>query len=390
MRVKNVAARAIAIPFFVTLFWVLAVAPGSAATGPDSVQVHPTKSKKVEITAGKSVIIESRLTIKRVSVAAPAIADVIVLTPRQVYITGKSPGTTSITFWDGNNNVSMIFDVDVVPDIARLKAELHEIFPQEKNLRATASSERITLAGTVSSTASLSQVLALVESYALVGKDGKPKIVNLLQVGGVHQVMIEVRVSEMSRSLGQRLGINFSTASASGKQFGVSLLNNLTAAPGALVGPGFPATTGLNVTPNINGMLSFLGNGATWNVFIDALKDQGLLKVLAEPTLIALSGKSANFLAGGEFPIPIPQPSAAGAIITIQYKPFGVGLNFTPTVLSDNKINMQVAPEVSELDFSQAISLQGFVIPALTTRRVSTTIEPGGRTELRNCRSLKK
>ena len=91
--------------------------------------------------------------------------------------------------------------------------------------------------------------------------------------------------------------------------------------------------------------------------------------------MIALSGKPANFLAGGEFPIPIPQPSAAGSIITIQYKPFGVGLNFTPTVLSDNKINMQVAPEVSELDFSQAISLQGFIIPALTTRRVSTTIE---------------
>jgi pilus assembly protein CpaC len=127
----------------------------------------------------------------------------------------------------------------------------------------------------------------------------------------------------------------------------------------------------------VNGVLGFVGNGATWTVLIDALKENGLLRVLAEPTLITMSGKSANFLAGGEFPVPVPQASISAPVITIQYKPFGVGLVFTPTVPSGGRINMIVAPEVSELDFSQAISLQGFIIPSITTRRVSTTVELG-------------
>ena len=129
------------------------------------------------------------------------------------------------------------------------------------------------------------------------------------------------------------------------------------------------------MTDNINGIVRFLGGGATWTVFIDALKDQGLLKVLAEPTLITLSGRQASFLAGGEYPIPVPQGSFGAAIITIQYKPFGVALNFTPTVLSSGKISMLVAPEVSDLDFSQAVAIQGYIVPSLTTRRVSTTVE---------------
>jgi pilus assembly protein CpaC len=194
-------------------------------------------------------------------------------------------------------------------------------------------------------------------------------VVNLLEIAGVQQVMIEVRVSEMSRTLTKQLGFNFSTISSSGKQFGVSTLNSLTSFPSG----GFPANP-LSVSSSVNGVLSFLGNGATWTAFIDALQDNGLLRVLAEPTLITLSGKSANFLAGGEFPVPVPQPGIT-AIVTIQYKPFGVGLNFTPTVLSDGRINMIIAPEVSELDFSQAVSLQGYIIPSITTRRVSTTVE---------------
>jgi pilus assembly protein CpaC len=126
----------------------------------------------------------------------------------------------------------------------------------------------------------------------------------------------------------------------------------------------------------VNYITRFSGGGATWTVFIDALKEDGLVKVLAEPTLIALSGKSAYFLAGGEYPIPVPQGGVGGATtITIDYKSFGVGLKFTPTVLSSGKINMQVAPEVSELDFSNAVTIQGYVVPALTTRRVATTIE---------------
>jgi pilus assembly protein CpaC len=125
----------------------------------------------------------------------------------------------------------------------------------------------------------------------------------------------------------------------------------------------------------VNGILRFLAGGATWTVFIDALKEEGLLNILAEPTLLTLSGKTANFLAGGEFPIPVPQGTGGGTTITIEYKPFGVGLTFTPTVLSEKQISMQVAPEVSQLDFSKSVSVGGFLVPSLTTRRVSTVVE---------------
>jgi pilus assembly protein CpaC len=165
----------------------------------------------------------------------------------------------------------------------------------------------------------------------------------------------------------RRLGVNFNYISQGGVNAGISLLGSLGNLPNALV----PGSTAVNY------ITRFSGGGATWTVFIDALKEDGLVKVLAEPTLIALSGKSAYFLAGGEYPIPVPQGGGGvgGTTITIDYKSFGVGLKFTPTVLSSGKINMQVAPEVSELDFSNAVTIQGYVVPALTTRRVATTIE---------------
>ena len=194
----------------------------------------------------------------------------------------------------------------------------------------------------------------------------------------MHQVMLEVRVAEMSRSLTKRLGFNFGYIADSGVNFGVSLLNNLSSVTIGAGGGGLDYGFG----SAINAIFRFTGAGATWTTFIDALKEEGLVKVLAEPTLITLSGKSANFLAGGEFPIPVPQIGGVGAgtTITIEYKSFGVGLNFTPVVLSNNKISMQVNPEVSDLDFSSAVAIGGYVVPGLTTRRVSTTIElPDGQ-----------
>jgi pilus assembly protein CpaC len=226
----------------------------------------------------------------------------------------------------------------------------------------------------VSSAGNLTQLVRLAEAYAPIDKQtGKPKVLSLVDVGGVHQVMLEVRVAEMSQSLMRRLGVNFAYISAGGNNFGISLLNNLARIPGGW--PGNPIVLG----DSINWAFQFAGAGATWTGLIDALKENGLTKVLAEPTLITLSGRSASFLAGGEFPIPVPQSSGSGGgtTITIEYKTFGVGLNFTPTVLSNGKISMMVNPEVSELDFTRAVSLQGYIIPSINTRRVSTVIELG-------------
>lgn len=322
------------------------------------------KPSRLILTAGKSTVRAFQGPVKVVSVAEPAIAEVKVITPKQIYIAGKAPGITNLMLWDENDKLFAIFDLEVLPDVNLLKEKLHEMFPQEDDIRVIAANSRLTLLGAVSSTATLSQILELAQAYAGAGKDGNPLLNNFLEVGGVHQVMLEVRVSEMARTLIKRLGFNFNFL-AKGGQLGISRLGSLSSPAGGVS------------SDAVNEIFRFLSGGATWTMFIDALKEHGLLKILAEPTLITLSGKTAYFLAGGEFPVPVPQSGAGGGIptITIEYKPFGVALNFTPTVLSSGKISMQVAPEVSALDFVNGITTQGFTIPALTTRRVSTVVE---------------
>ena len=347
--------------FLLSAFFLLVIAKAEAQ-GPARVTLETISPQRLSLTVGKSVIIRSQDPVRRVSLVAPEIADAMVLTPYQIYVTGKAPGVTNLTLWV-DDKVSAVLDIEVSMDTSRLKEMLHKILPEEKDIKVTYTNESITLSGTVSSTANLSQAVALAQSY--LPKEGK--VINLLEVGGVHQVMLEVRVAEMDRNVVKRLGFNFNFTyfGSSGLQFAIAnVLNNLATSSK------LSATGSITKVP---GTGNFLGVSQ----FIDALREDGLIKILAEPTLIALSGKTANFLAGGEFPVPVPQAGAIGltATITIEYKPFGVGLNFTPVVLSNKKINMVVAPEVSELDFSNAITISGFTIPALTTRRASTTIE---------------
>jgi len=356
---------------FLLIFLTLSLLFPTAIMGADQerVSINAANPANLTVGVGKSVILDIQALIKEYRVDGPEIADIFPLGPHEARLMGKTPGVTFLRLLQEGDRPYAVLGVEVTPDMSGLKMKLHEILPDETGIKVTATQDSITLSGTVSGPGYMTQALALVQSYAPRDREGRPKVVNLLEIAGVQQVMIEVRVSEMSRTLTKQLGFNFSTISSSGKQFGVSTLNSLTSFPSG----GFPANP-LSVSSSVNGVLSFLGNGATWTAFIDALQDNGLLRVLAEPTLITLSGKSANFLAGGEFPVPVPQPGIT-AIVTIQYKPFGVGLNFTPTVLSDGRINMIIAPEVSELDFSQAVSLQGYIIPSITTRRVSTTVE---------------
>jgi len=331
--------------------------------------------EKLSLMVGESKIFkinEKQGPAAKVELVDPKVADAIVLTPWQIYISAKAPGITTLVLRGKDGAAFYTVDLEVYPDTPRLlshlKETLYKILPDEKDIKVTANGDYITLFGTVSSSSNLSQVLAITQSY--LPKEGK--VINLMEVAGVHQVMLEVRVAEMSRSLIKRLGFNFAYLSKDASHFGLSLLKGLTSIPGT----GFPSSP-IEVTESINAIFRFMSNDTTWTVFIDAMKENGLLKILAEPTLITLSGKTANFLAGGEFPVPVPQPGAGGTSITIEYKPFGVGLNFTPTVLSNKKISMHVAPEVSELDFSRALTIGGFVVPSLTTRRASTVIELG-------------
>ena len=352
----------------IILMWCVAVpSPGQGA---GQLYQKSDISLAQRLSVGDSKIIELKQRVAKVELVNPAIADVVVLTPWKLYLIGKAPGSTRLILRSGDNLISSIIVLEVSPNVALLKEKLHEMFPEEKDIRVNAAQDSITLSGTVSSTMNLSQVLALASSYAPVDKEGKSKVVSFLEVGGVHQVMLEVRVSEMSRSLMRRLGVNFNYITQNGTNLGISMLGSLTKLPTQ----GWPDNP-LVVADSVNFITRFIGDGTTWTFLIDALKEEGLVKVLAEPTLITLSGKTANFLAGGEYPIPVPQSMGGGTAVTIDYKSFGVGLNFTPTVLSSGKISMQVAPEVSELNFTNAVTIQGYIVPALTTRRVSTTIE---------------
>ncbi len=339
---------------------LLAVVPYSAAA-------QALSPRKIQLKVGKSMVLRSPAPVKRVSVAAPEIADIVIISSKEIYLTGKTAGTTNLTLWR-NGSVSAVYDVEVVYDITRLKQQVHQLLPEEQDLQILGTHDSITLAGKVSDAAALANVLSLTRGYA---PDGR--INNLVTVGGIHQVMLEVRVAEMSRATTKRLGINFNFID--GHRFGASTLGGLS----SFVFPEFDADAGtwlFDLPPSsaVNALFRFQQSGATWTGLIDALKQDGLVKILAEPNLIAVSGQQAEFLAGGEFPVPIPQDRGA---VTVAYKSFGVGLTFKPTVLSNRKISVQVEPEVSELDFSTAVQFSGFVVPGVSTRRASTTIELG-------------
>ncbi len=364
---KHMRSQAIIPILLFSLFYVLSSPVKAAAI--DKIKQDTANNQKIELIAGKSKVLESPASIKRITLAQPEVADVQVLSPRQIYFIGKNPGTTNVTLWGAGEKMIAILDIEVVPDTTSLKEKIYEMAPNEKDIKVTAGHDSLVLSGTVSNTANLSQVTALAKSYAPKDKEGKAKIINLLEVGGVHQVMLEVRVAEMSRTLLRRLGVNFSYLPDSGTTFGISLLKNLVTLPEQ----GWPGNP-LKIASNVTAAFQFIQGNNTWTGFVDALKENGLTRVLAEPTLITTSGRAANFLAGGEFPIPVPQGGLSNTI-TIDYKTFGVGLAFTPTVLSNEKISLEVKPEVSELDFTNAVALSGFVVPGITTRRVATMIE---------------
>ncbi len=203
----------------------------------------------------------------------------------------------------------------------------------------------------------------MAQSFAPEGK-----VRNLMEVAGVHQVMLEVRVAEISKNDIKRLGFNFSYFD--GSNFVVSLLGGLT----NLNEISASGVGSFGLSPNVTALFRF-GDNVSWTGMIDALKEDGIIKILAKPTLTTMSGQNANFLAGGEFPIPVPQ--GLNGTISIEYKSYGVGLNFLPTVLSPDRINIRVSPDVSELDYRNAVKIGGYVVPGITVRRASTSVELG-------------
>ncbi|MBG0788975.1 MAG: type II and III secretion system protein family protein [Desulfovibrionaceae bacterium] len=337
---------------------VLSVLTALAALNAAHAAVSQTAApEEIRLVVGKSTVINTEYKVNRVSLGSDTVVSIVILSPNQIYLTGNELGSTTLTLWTGNE-VSDVFDIVVTPDVTHLKRLIHEVMPEENNLKILSTGDSVTLSGYVSNTTNLASVLALAEAAA------PDKVVNLLSVDGIQQVMLEVRVAEMSRSVTKRLGINLV---ATFSNFSVySIINNLTSYNAK--DNVYEMTEKINLTGQYrSGSTSFLG-------MIDALKANGLVRMLAEPNLTCVSGESAEFLVGGE--VPIPMPGALGNV-TIDYKPYGIGLRFTATVMSSGRINLQVNPEVSELDYSRTVAVRGYEVPTISTRRANTVVELG-------------
>ncbi len=331
----------------------------------------------LRLQVGRSKVLRTPFALTRISVADPDIADLILISEREIYINALAPGATNISMWGKSRFTSATVTVEA--DLTLLKEKLHQILPKEK-IGAEAAGDSIVLSGEVSGPVAQSTALALALPYA-GGK--KEKVVNVMHVGGVQQVMLEVRVAEINRLVAERIGVNFNALAPHGN-FGVNQINSLapiTDLARTFTGVGSASTTSFTqaLTPVLTAMGGWTAAGTLWTVFMDLLKQQNLGRVLAEPNLVTTTGQKASFLAGGEFPIPVPQSGGGvSPTITVQYKQFGVQLEFTPTVLNEGKIAVRVHPTVSELDntFGQAFVLPGgYVVPGLRVREMNTHVE---------------
>lgn len=332
---------------------------GAASTGTVST-TQPSDAGKVKIMVNRSTVVVTKTPFSRVSVGDAEVADVNPIGPTNLLVTAKKPGGTQIIVWDDDDKTQTI-DVVVEFDIEALREQLKKTFPTLA-INADSANGAVVLTGTV-------PTLLTAEQAALIAAPFAPKVINTLEVAGGQQVSLQVKFAEVSRTATNNLGVNFGFTD--GVTFGGS--NSGGVAP-------FTNAGGALGSPAGGSAVQLFGRGSfgstTLDFYISALRQNSLLRVLAEPNLIAMSGQEASFLAGGEFPIPVPQQGGSGgSTITIMYKEYGVRLRFIPVVMGNGTIRLKVEPEVSDLDYSNAVSVGGFPVPGLRTRRVSTTVE---------------
>src|SRR5712671_7902352 len=349
--------------------------------------------QRVKVTLNKSRTFRVDTAFSTIVAGSPDIADVKSLSDHLIYIQGKQTGTTNVILFDSSMKQIGILDVEVAIDTGNLQQNIQSS-TGTRGIRVSSTEGQVVLSGMAADAVSAERAMAI--ATGSVPKGGV--VVNAMNVAGPQQVMLEVRFLEVARTAGRDLGVNLFVANANGTNVANTGLGNVTQANrapiGGVVGGG---STPVGANPagslpllNTVGTLASgaapygalltsvlrLNNGMSIDSLVTALETKGMLRRLAEPNLMALSGDAARFLAGGEFPVPIPNTTTNGfPTITIEYKKFGVELGFVPTVLSRGVINLRVEPSVSELDFTNAITIQGTVVPALTSRNARTTVE---------------
>ena len=313
----------------------------------------------LNVPMNRAIVVESEVPFAELSIANPGIADISSLSDRTIYVLGKSPGVTTLTLLDGAGQLITNVEVRVAADVSEFKERLRQILPGEQ-IEVRTANDGIVLSGVVSSIARLQRALDLAERYA------PERVSNLMSVGGVQQVMLKVRFAEMNRSVSKSL--SSSVALSSGGVFGGT--GNAASSVGAL-----QALGGLTpaVTENTGAFVFGFDVGSVQvGLLLEALEKKGMVRTLAEPNLTALSGQEATFLAGGEYPVPVAQDNDT---VSIEFKPFGIQMNFIPRVVDADLINLEMAAEVSAIDPTNGFQLNGFQVDAFTVRRTSTTVE---------------
>ena len=369
-----------------------AAAGALLAAHPASAQISiasGVNAGELDVPINKSQVIRADRPYSKALIGNPDIADIVPISDTSVYVLGKKTGTTSLTLYDKANRLIAVVDVVVGPDVLTLRHQLADLLPGNE-ISARMSNDSVILEGTVPDAVAADRAVQIADTF------GPGKVVNLLSLGSAQQVMLDVRFAEVNRSALDQIGLNWGVNENGGGKFqgvigsGSSLTSSnrsvtttttnpdgsvtTTTAPGA-------ATLAHGAIAGSFGIIAraFHAFGANFNVTLDALESKGAVRTLAEPTLVALSGETASFLAGGEFPVPVAQGNggtgAGGTAITVEFKPFGVSLAFTPTVLADGVINLVIAPEVSSIDPTASITINSITIPGLQTRRAKTTVE---------------
>src|ERR1700704_3023685 len=348
--------------------------PSSAPTGTQTTTLPPqsqqsTGSAPLRVMVGKSLLINTTERLKRISVTDPGIAYATVITPTQILVHGRAPGEVSLLIWDELER-SRSFDLRVDVDVSAVAEEEKRVFPDEQ-ITVTPSRAAVVLSGHVSTEDVAKRAGELASAYS-------PKVVNVLTFGpvGAQEVLLQVKFAEVDRTALTQLGVNFVSTGAA------NIVGTTTTGQYGGFGPQqITQTTGQGNTITANQTISNVLNlflfrpDIHFGAVIEALQNKNLLQILAEPNLIAVNGKEASFLAGGQFPFPIVQPGAGFTAVSISFKEFGVRLQFTPVIMPNGNIHLKVAPEVSTLDFANALTISGFTVPALSTRKAETEFE---------------
>ncbi|OJY33657.1 MULTISPECIES: type II and III secretion system protein family protein [Gemmobacter] len=337
----------------------LAAAGSSTADAQNLRVMTGSASAPLNVPMNRAVVVESDTPFAELSIANPGIADISTLSDKSIYVLGKAPGRTTLTLLTGDGKLISNVEVQVAPDVAEFKERLRQILPGE-NIEVRTANDGIVLSGTVSSTAKLDRALDLAERYA------PERVSNLMSVGGAQQVMLKVRFAEMQRSVAKNL--SSSLAISGGNKVGVKGETGTW-----LNGDNGISNGNIAVRENANSALAlgFSAGSLQFAVLLEALESKGVVRTLAEPNLTALSGQEAKFLAGGEYPIPVVSKDG----ISVEYKPFGVEMNFTPVVVDGDNINLTINAAVSSIDSTVTVENEGFSVNAFRRRETSTTVE---------------